>query len=53
MFYTVNDVAKRTKLSVHTIRYYAKEGLVNQRYKSFFRLPRGGYAMDSMSFRHM
>ena len=28
MFYTVNDVAKRTKLSVHTIRYYAKEGLI-------------------------
>jgi DNA-binding transcriptional MerR regulator len=28
MFYTVKDVAKRTKLSVHTIRYYAKEGLI-------------------------
>lgn len=28
MYYTVNDVAKRTSLTPHTIRFYAKEGLL-------------------------
>lgn len=28
MAFTVKDVAKRTRLSVHTVRYYAKEGLI-------------------------
>lgn len=28
MAITVKDVAKRTRLSVHTVRYYAKEGLI-------------------------
>lgn len=29
MFYTVSEVAKRLELSPHTIRFYAKEGLLD------------------------